>query len=465
VTRVAISIVLVLALLAIDACTARTLPPQGNVLLVIDTDAPLPSEKTRARGPLDPLPLFDTLRVETLAEGQLAPCAACVRETAATEETFRAGASFAVIAEPGRRIRVHVRLYLRDAMLSDRLPDGLEAWAVLPPMPHEGALAQRLFLPSESFGRPRGTAEAPIATATDEGTRSVGTWPGARRIACRGPTPEGMACVPGGAYVMGDPSLIARGDADADARRLVVLSPFFVDRHEVTVGAMRALGAGLSGTRPWSGSLSGKSVYDWCTYSPTPGTHDALPVDCITPSSAAQHCAARGGSLPSEAQFEYVAGAIDGLRFPWGDEPPTCDDAIFARGGYPGAPPEISAYNGACRPKVGTPEELLGLPFPADRETPFGRDVIVPLDLPVIDLAGNVSEWMADGFARQDSPCWLRSDTAVFHDPLCPTSTSTRRVTRGGSILHPARETAAAVRTAEPPGQYLYVGFRCVIAG
>jgi len=456
---------LLLLLAIVAACGTRTSAlPVGHVRVTLDTDAPLPS---RVRGPpLDehaPIPLFDALWIEVLRGADGGRCADCLRETDADVETFTAGASFTVVGAPGEVVRLHVLLYKRSTALAGDLPPGLEAWVSLPPIPVEGAVDARVLLPTETFARPVGTKDAPRAVDPSGGP-SVGTWAGARRTPCSAPAPSGMACVPGGAYLSGDPTLIARAETDADQPHLIVLSPFYVDVHEVEVAAFRELAAATA-VLPWTGSETGTDSKDWCTYTSTPSPRDALPIVCLSQKSARAHCVARGGDLPTEAQFEYVAGGMRGRRFPWGDDLPACEDAIWGHGGFPGGPAEISAYNGNCRPKKGA--DSFGLPYAVTRLDGRARDRVLLGGVEVLDLAGNVSEWTRDAFQPQSGPCFHPATTAVLHDPTCtfvPGMLGGFGV-RGGSIIHAPREIAAAVRQRQVEGAYLHVGFRCVRPG
>ncbi len=90
------------------------------------------------------------------------------------------------------------------------------------------------------------------------------------------------------------------------------------------------------------------------------------PVTKVSWDEAMEYAQFRGGSLPTEAQWEFAARGTEGRLYPWGDEPPTC----------------LRAHSVDCPP--GT-IEVKSLSAGATPES-------------IYDLAGNVWEWVADWY-------------------------------------------------------------------
>jgi formylglycine-generating enzyme required for sulfatase activity len=325
---------------------------------------------------------------------------------------------------------------------------------LLPAVGADGVSEVTVTLLTDDVGVPAGTLAAPVEPEPGAPSPSlVGTWPHAVRVPCSRPPAPDEACVPGGAFWMGNPAL--RGfleGTDADRERIVVLSPFFIDRTEVTVESVRA--AGLLPTVVWTGEEDGDEVQDWCTYASAPGTRDALPMSCVLWVEAQSYCHLLGRELPTEAQYEYVAGALEARRYPWGSDEPTCTDAVWGRAGF-GA---FDTYPDRCRP-AGT----IGLPEPPGWGA---RDRVQLGDAEVVDLAGNLKEWMLDRWNRQDEPCW--SGPGVYRDPVCETASfadGAVRSVRGGAWQFDGTFLSGAIRGRENPNNvYPSVGFRCVRA-
>jgi formylglycine-generating enzyme required for sulfatase activity len=252
---------------------------------------------------------------------------------------------------------------------------------------------------------------------------------------------------------MGNPDNAHEGFISWGTERLVVLSPFYVKAHEVTAAEYRASGQPIA--LPWSGTL-GQTMQDYCTFTASPGPFDAYPMNCLPWVYARQFCRAAGGDLPTEAQFEYVAGGLSSNDYMWGSDPPACGDAVYARAGLG----DFTNRPDDCR----TPNTRGG-PQPVGSGA---RDRLELGGVAVEDIAGNVFEWVHDTWQRESDPCWAR--LGVYSDPLCTMTspvdgTSFRGETRGGSWVEYARAGRAASRL--PVGTQTMdigpdIGFRCV---
>ena len=335
-----------------------------------------------------------------------------------------------------------------------------------------------MMLKVDDVGRTLGSMAAPTQPLAGKPiAASAEIWPKAKRVACTGKAKPGEVCVSGGAFWIGNPySGLHHEGADASVSRLVALSPYFVDLHEVTVAEYRASGlatlANGSSTDPLVGhakdtpataALAPLDVQYFCTYSDAPLTaepsRENLPINCVSWAAASAFCAGQGKRLPSEAEYEYLAGALKSDLFVWGSTTPTCGNdtccavSVWGRGGFM---PGSVGSNMLCRS-----EDDLGGPLPSgsaalDRLSLGGQEVV--------DLMGNVSEWTRDDWNRITEPCWAGRPLLV--NPECGTPSTldkgemselhTLKGEDWSSLIYPAAhrgggELAAATR-----------GFRCV---
>ena len=200
----------------------------------------------------------------------------------------------------------------------------------------------------------------------------------------------------------------------------VALSSFYVDTNEVTVSQYQACLQGGACSAPASGPQG--------TYGqPGKAQH---PVNYVTWSQATTYCLWAGaGRLCSEAEWEYAARGGDGRRFPWGNAPATgCD---------------LANWGGTC----GGLQPVGQLP---KGKSPFG----------VLDMAGNVREWVNDWYGGA-AYVELANGVTPAANPSGP-KTGVERVMRGGYFQDNAPELRTSARSfATPATSTFSLGIRC----
>lgn len=255
-------------------------------------------------------------------------------------------------------------------------------------------------------------------------------------VALRAPGPAAVL-IPRGTFTMGSSRVEVQLALDACRREplghecdtemfeneldphRVTLSPFWIDRTEVTVEAYRRCAeAGVCTPVRYD---QGAARFD----------RPDLPVVMVAWQDAQDYCAFAGKRLPTEAEWERAARGLSDRRFPWGHHYATrranhgtwALDNTDASDGYAELAP-VGSY--------------------PDGRTSEGVD----------DLAGNVAEWTADAY--EDG-----YEAIPVTDPKGP-SFGTYKVVRGGAYnfgMPWLRSAARMFRTASTRAPYL--GFRC----
>jgi formylglycine-generating enzyme required for sulfatase activity len=222
----------------------------------------------------------------------------------------------------------------------------------------------------------------------------------------------------------------------------VTVDSFRMERTEVTyeqyVAFLNTLGAGghLNGCdgHPCAATRAEESysniVYDAESgqYSVTP-IYLNHPVSHVTWHGAQAYCRSIGRRLPTEAEWERAARGANGYVYPWGNEWIT--DLANTSETQAGAALQVGSY--------------------PDGASPYG----------VLDMAGNVAEWVFDWYEAD----FYRSSEASVLNPTGPTS-GTERVIRGGSWdTRPFFVRTVHRQSGDPNFSQIAVGFRCVAAG
>lgn len=223
---------------------------------------------------------------------------------------------------------------------------------------------------------------------------------------------DGMIGIPAATFAMG--SSDASSPPNERPPQLVTVKTFLIDRTEVTVGAYRACVTEGRCAAPKRSSAT-------CTYE----RGDAeLPVNCVTFSDADGFCRARSKRLPTEAEWELAARGPSLHAFPWGAAKPSCALAVTLL-----RDTTSKSCGGDGPTRVGT--------RPAGA-SPFG----------VLDMSGNVEEWVSDYYAEH-------------RGGLAPRSGASRVLRGGGWLSWPSasRTTTRGYGSALEAGPN--VGFRC----
>lgn len=232
----------------------------------------------------------------------------------------------------------------------------------------------------------------------------------------------------------------------------VTVNSFYMDRTEVTAGSYaQCVQAGACPALEQGDTFSPKYAMV-CTYG-KPGL-ERHPLNCVTHEEAARYCAFAGKRLPTEAEWELAARGTTARAFPWGDTAPEprhingSDASLVAAGNTKFNPPEIftSMFTGANDDDGWAFTAPVGS-YP-EGASPFG----------VLDLSGNVEEWMADNWweiTGSGPPTIKPSPTAV--------NATGEFVVRGGAWdLVGAENFTTTHRTPSNSGtRAAWLGFRC----
>lgn len=223
-----------------------------------------------------------------------------------------------------------------------------------------------------------------------------------------------MVLIPAGTFPMGsDPG---EGDPDEMPRRPVFVSAFYLDLYEVTQAQYDRFARATRYPKP---------EFPVFEDDVSKILQPELPVIGVSWEVARAYCEWAGKRLPTEAEWEKAARGERGFTWPWGN--------TFGE--------TLANIEGAEDGTLYT--------------APPGRFELGRSQYGVYDMAGNVSEFVADWY----SPTTYRDD--VLRDPKGPEN-GKHRVYRGGSWNDSSRNVRAAKRFAAAPHQTsAVIGFRC----
>ena len=487
--------------------TAR---PRPQVLLFVDTDAPVPPDPD---GQLPPDPsrppaLVDVARIEVVDRATgLVSCDSCRRDIPLDEKRLREhGVSFGIV-QADRPLDVRVRMFLLSQLGSGTEPPAsiaIDARSQVAPAA-DGVVSQWMFLASDRWGAPSSAADRP--QLGDPPSSRVGTWAKAQPRTCTrppradSPLLDGERCVPGGAFFRSNSGLELFSSPEASPLtepRLVTLSPFLIDRYEYTVERYLRDGSVGDAAPPWafSDSDQDRPWRKYCTLGAPRLDASTLPLNCVPWETAAQICERLGGRLPTESELEFEAtGRGEERRFVWGTREPhlappavpggprtaCCDALIAARETQ--QPAAIEYNNAECSRSDSPP---YGGARPAGLEpVDFVERAAQPSDCAqvrdisrddIVGLQGSTMEWALDIYATVDDECWR--SPLLRADPVCMASAAGDAGavhTAFGSHWADFFSSSSRNRTGRDPNfplesglewlEWDVLGFRCVHPG
>ncbi len=236
-----------------------------------------------------------------------------------------------------------------------------------------------------------------------------------------------MAYVPGGEFMMGCYEAPGTCDDDNEYIHFIYLDSYYIDTYEVTNAQYAKCVAG-AGCAPPSNTASNTRPFYYDNSS-----FKDYPVLSVSWEDAMDYCLWAGKRLPTEAEWEKAGrGTGNGRIYPWGDQHPDCS--------------MVNGFNTWMGESCMDDTTQVGS-YPLG-SSPYG----------VLDMAGNVAEWVSD---------WYQVDyywNSPASNPQGPLS-GTEKILRGGSWSSDLNSLQLADRWPQYPDvEYNWAGFRCAFS-
>jgi eukaryotic-like serine/threonine-protein kinase len=267
------------------------------------------------------------------------------------------------------------------------------------------------------------------------------------------PAPEhvntsNMVLVPEGWFVRG--RISGKGSSDERPSRKIFLDAFYMDKTEVTVAEYKkcidaevCIDENLDQIKYLK---HGPMKSEYCNIGRQ--GYENHPINCLSWEEASAYCQFLNKRLPTETEWEKSARGTDHRNYPWGDEQP--GTGSVKRGNFC----DISAKKSFPNVEIVAPDYDDGYvttspvgSFPKGA-SPYG----------ILDLAGNVWEWVLDGYNDKAYSFSLEKNPYFG-------SAMGIRVYRGGAF----ESYASWLRIPKRAGLHqtdraYWVGFRCAVS-
>lgn len=219
-----------------------------------------------------------------------------------------------------------------------------------------------------------------------------------RRLTARPapPIPGPMVLIPGGSFLMGTNDGFF--EEELPVHRVEVRS-FYLDVTEVTVAAYsacvrRGRCAPAPVTADWPDIFPPERPLASSLCNGARADRQDHPVNCLNYEQAEAYCRFVGRRLPTEEEWEYAArGGDQQRRFAWGNEPPT--------------PERMNACGTECSTVMSRVRPWTPLYRAADGwagTAPVGSFRAGDGRWGLVDIAGNVQEWLSSPFCPYATP-------------------------------------------------------------